>query len=163
MNKFLHNVHAVVYSTEENALVSKRNTGICQTGAGCGTLIYLLFTRMKSPVFLGSTFTFLPAYAASIGAGYGYWGVIIGVAIAGLVYVVFALIIKAVGSGWVNKLMPAAIAGPIVTLIGLSLSGTATGWMSTNGGADTRFVYVVVGLFTFFAIVYSSVRGNKSM
>ena len=132
-------------------------------GAGCGTLIYLLFTKMESPVFLGSTFTFLPAYAASIGAGYGYWGVIIGVAIAGLVYVVFAMIIKTVGSGWVNKLMPAAIAGPIVTLIGLSLSGTATGWMSTNGGDSSRFVYVVVGLFTFFAIVYSSVRGNKSM
>ena len=132
-------------------------------GAGCGTLVYLLFTKSKSPVFLGSTFTFLPAYAASIGSGYGYWGVIIGVAIAGLVYVVFALIIKAVGSAWVNKLMPAAIAGPIVTLIGLSLSGTATGWMSTNGGAETRFVYVVVGLFTFFAIVYSSVRGNKNM
>ena len=132
-------------------------------GAGCGTLIYLLFTRSKSPVFLGSSFTFLPAYAASIGAGYGYWGVIIGVGIAGLVYVVFAFIIKASGSGWVNKLMPAAIAGPIVTLIGLSLSGTATGWMSTNGGAETRFVYVVVGLFTFFAIVYSSVRGNKNM
>ena len=132
-------------------------------GAGCGTLVYLLCTKMKSPVFLGSTFTFLPAYAASIGAGYGYWGVIIGVAIAALVYVVFALIIKAVGSGWVNKLMPAAIAGPIVTLIGLSLSGTATGWMSTNGGDQSSLVYMAVGLFTFFAIVYSSVRGNKSM
>ena len=132
-------------------------------GAGCGTLIYLLFTRSKSPVFLGSSFTFLPAYAASIGAGYGYWGVIIGVGIAGLVYVVFAFVIKASGSGWVNKLMPAAIAGPIVTLIGLSLSGTATGWMSTNGGSDSNLLYIVVGLFTFLAIVYSSVRGNKSM
>lgn len=132
-------------------------------GAGLGTLLYLVLTAFKSPVFLGSTFTFLGAYAASIGAGYGYWGVIIGVGFAALVYVVFALIIKASGSAWVNKLMPAAIAGPIVTLIGLSLSGTATGWMETNGGDTVSLVTIAIGLFTFFAIVYCSVRGNKSM
>ena len=54
-------------------------------GAGAGTIIYLLFTKRRSPVFLGSSFTFLGAYAAVIGANYGYWGVIIGVAFAGLV------------------------------------------------------------------------------
>ena len=132
-------------------------------GAGLGTLVYIFFTKRKSPVFLGSTFTFLGAYQASIGYGYGYWGVIIGVIIAGLVYVVFALVIKKVGSGWVNKLMPAVIAGPIVTLIGLSLSGTATGWLQTNGGDNYNLITIVVGLFTFFAIVYASVRGNKNM
>ena len=132
-------------------------------GAGVGTLVYIFFTKKKSPVFLGSTFTFLGSYAASIGYGYGYWGIIIGVLIAGLVYVVFALIIKKVGSGWVNKLMPAVIAGPIVTLIGLSLSGTATGWLQTNGGETYSLITIVVGLFTFFAIVYCSVRGNQKM
>ena len=54
-------------------------------GAGIGTIVYLLFTRKKSPVFLGSSFTFLGAYAATINQNYGYWGVIIGVAFAGLV------------------------------------------------------------------------------
>ncbi len=81
-------------------------------GAGIGTLVYIFCTKKKSPVFLGSSFAFLGAYATSISSGYGYWGVIIGVAIAALVYVIFALIIKAVGSGWVNKLLPAVIAGP---------------------------------------------------
>lgn len=57
-------------------------------------------------MFLGSSFTFLGAYAAVIGMNYGYWGVILGITFAGLVYVVIALIIKLVGSGWVNKLMP---------------------------------------------------------
>ncbi len=132
-------------------------------GAGLGTLVYIFFTKRKSPVFLGSTFTFLGAYEASIGYGYGYWGVIVGVLIAGLVYVVFALIIKAVGSSWVNKLMPAVIAGPIVTLIGLSLSGTATSWLQTNGGDNYSLITIVVGLVTFFAIVWSTVRGNKNM
>ena len=132
-------------------------------GAGLGTLVYIFFTKKKSPVFLGSTFTFLGAYEASIGYGYGYWGVMVGVLIAGLVYVIFALIIKAVGSAWVNKLMPAVVAGPIVTLIGLSLSGTATGWLQTNGGDTYSLVTILVGLFTFFAIVFSTVKGYKVM
>ncbi len=132
-------------------------------GAGIGTLVYIFCTKRRSPVFLGSTFTFLGAYGASIGAGYGYWGVMIGVGFAALVYVIVALVIKAVGSTWINKLMPAAIAGPIVALIGLSLSGTATGWMSTNGGDVYSLLYILIGVITFFAIVFCSVRGTESM
>lgn len=132
-------------------------------GAGIGTLVYIFCTKKKSPVFLGSSFAFLGAYATSISSGYGYWGVIIGVAIAALVYVIFALIIKAVGSGWVNKLLPAVIAGPIVSLIGLSLSGTATSWMSTNGGSEYSLITIAIGLITFFSIVVASVKGSKSM
>lgn len=132
-------------------------------GAGIGTIVYLLFTKRRSPVFLGSSFTFLGAYAATISQNYGYWGVIIGVAFAGLVYVVIALIIKLVGSAWVNKLMPAVIIGPIVTLIGLSLSGTATSWMASNGGEDYSLVSILIGLVTFFAIVIASVKGSKNI
>ncbi len=185
-------------------------------GAGIGTLVYLFFTKRRSPVFLGSSFTFLGAYAAVIGMNYGYLGVMIGIAFAGLVYVVIALIIKMTGSGWVNKLMPAVIIGPIVALIGLSLSGTATGWMSTNGNnaVTTNTMYVseqayteengvitlnmseeaaaideegklvlsngaysikssttnpyslvtiCVGVFTFLAIVFVSIKGTKGM
>ncbi len=132
-------------------------------GAGIGTLIYLFFTKRRSPVFLGSSFTFLGAYEAVLHANYGFWGVIIGIAFAGLVYVVLALIIKATGSGWVNKLMPAVIIGPIVALIGLSLSGTATGWMSSNGGSDYSLLYIVVGACTFLSIVFASIKGTKGM
>lgn len=132
-------------------------------GAGLGTLVYIVCTKHRSPVFLGSSFAFLGAYSTSISAGYGYWGVIIGVTIAALVYVIFALIIKAVGSDWVNKLLPAAIAGPIVSLIGLSLSSTATSWMQTNGGSEYSLITIAIGLFTFFVIVVASVKGNKTM
>ena len=132
-------------------------------GAGIGSIVYILFTKRRSPVFLGSSFTFLGAYEAVIGANYGYWGVILGILLAGLVYVAIALIVKATGSKWVNKIMPAVIIGPIVALIGLSLSGTATGWMSTNGGADYSLITIVVGIFTFLAIVFVSVKGTKGM
>lgn len=137
-------------------------------GAGVGTLIYILFTQKKSPVFLGSSFTFLGAYAASIGMNYGYWGIIIGVAFAGLVYVIIAIIIKAIGSGWVNKLMPNVIIGPIVALIGLSLSSTATSWIMGNGGNTAygegyNWASIIVGLLTFFVIVLASTKGTKNM
>jgi len=132
-------------------------------GAGIGTLVYIFFTKKKSPVFLGSSFTFLGAYAASIGQNFGYLGIIIGVLFAGLVYVVIGIIIKAVGSGWVNKLMPAVIIGPIVALIGLSLSGTATGWMASNGGDNYSLLTILVGAVTFFAIVIASVKGSQNI
>ena len=148
-------------------------------GAGAGTIVYLLFTRFKSPVFLGSSFTFLGALIAVATNSYGYWGLIIGVAFAGLVYVVIAIIIKLVGAGWIKKLLPHVIIGPILAIIGLSLSGTAGGWMMSNGGqhvigtitdlngkvtpnmADNYSLwYIVVGLFTFAIIVLASVKGK---
>jgi len=132
-------------------------------GAGIGTLVYIMFTKKKSPVFLGSSFTFLGAYAASIGQNFGYLGIIVGVFFAGMVYVIIGLIIKAAGSSWVNKLMPAVIIGPIVALIGLSLSGTATDWMANNGGTDYSLVTILVGSVTFFAIVISSVKGSENI
>ena len=94
---------------------------------------------------------------------------IIGVAFAGLVYVVIALIIKAVGSGWVNTLMPPVIIGPIVALIGLSLSSTATNWIMGNGAASVAYgstynwVAIIIGLITFFVIVLASTKGTKNM
>ena len=100
-------------------------------GAGVGTLVYLLFTKFKSPVFLGSSFAFIGSMFAAFGgaasAAIGYLGIILGAALAGLVYVVLALVVKFVGTNWINKLMPAVVIGPIVALIGLSLAGNAIG------------------------------------
>lgn len=129
-------------------------------GAGVGTIVYLLFTKFKSPVFLGSSFTFLGALQAAATQNYGYWGLIIGVGFAGLVYVVIAIVIKFVGSAWIKKLLPHVIIGPVLAIIGLSLSGTAGSWMMTNGGSTYNLWYIFVGLFTFVAIVLASVKGK---
>lgn len=132
-------------------------------GAGAGTIVYLLFTRFKSPVFLGSSFTFVGALQAAAAQNYGYWGLIIGVVFAALVYVVIGVIIKFVGSKWINKILPPIIIGPILAIIGLSLSGTAGSWAMGNGGNDYNIASVIVALFTFFMIVFASVKGKKSM
>ena len=132
-------------------------------GAGLGTIVYWLFTKRRSPVFLGSSFAFLGAMTACVGAGYGYWGLILGTAFAAIVYVIIALIVKLAGTNWVSKLMPAVIIGPTVALIGLSLSGTATDWAMHNGGSNYNLISILCALVTFIIIVLASAKGNKTM
>lgn len=134
-------------------------------GAGAGTLVYILFTKWRSPVFLGSSFTFIGAMSAAVAQNYGYWGLIIGVGFAGLVYVIIAVVIKYVGTNWLNKILPAVIIGPIVTIIGLSLSGTATQWMMYNSpnAENYNLLSILCGLVTFFTIVFVSVKGTKTL
>lgn len=133
-------------------------------GAGAGTLVYIFCTKRKSPVFLGSSFTFLGAMTAAAQQNYGYWGLIIGVVFAGAVYIIISVITKFIGSGWVNKLLPAVVIGPVVTIIGLGLSPTAIQWMMYNGGEETTYglISIVCGLITFFTIVLTSTKGSKT-
>lgn len=119
------------------------DTSAALFGAGIGTLLYVLFTKGRSPVFLGSSFAFLgsmstafsslpAAFAGAISMSFGFFGLIIGAVFAGLVYLVLALIVKISGVNWINKLMPAAVIGPIVSIIGLSLAGNAVGDLQTG-------------------------------
>lgn len=118
-------------------------------GAGVGTIVYLLFTKFRSPVFLGSSFAFLgsmgTAFAGAVSAAAGYAGLVIGAAFAGLVYVVIAIIVKLCGVAWIDKVMPAVVIGPTVAIIGLSLAGNAVGDLSTgaikvDGASDRKSV-----------------------
>lgn len=134
-------------------------------GAGIGTLVYQWFTRRKSPVFLGSSFAFLSSL--SVALAYGYCGIILGSVVAGLVYVVIAIIIHFTGTAWVDKLMPPAIIGPTVALIGLSLAGSAMGDIvkanaSTLYGSD-NLVSLLCGLVAFFVIVICSTQKRVKM
>ncbi len=134
-------------------------------GAGLGTIVYLLFTKFKSPVFLGSSFAFLSSLGVAV--AYGYFGIIIGSVFAGLVYVVLALIIHFAGTKWVSKLMPPVIIGPTVALIGLSLAGSAMGDMvkasgdAVNGGYN--LVGLLCGLVTFITIIVCSSQKKFKM
>lgn len=145
-------------------------------GAGVGTIVYLLFTKFKSPVFLGSSFAFLgsmfAAFAGATSVEIGYAGLLIGAAMAGLVYVVIALVVKIAGVAWINKLMPAVVIGPTVAIIGLSLAGNAIG-DSLAGAKDAAtgafvmtanvWVSLICALVTLFVVIICSVYGKKMM
>ena len=140
-------------------------------GAGVGTLVYQLFTKRNSPVFLGSSFAFIGSMFAAFGgaasAFAGYTGLILGAAFAGLVYVIIALVVKAVGVNWINKLMPPVVIGPTVAIIGLSLAGNAVGDLTTGKvlvegvSACSPYVALICGLATLFAVILFSVYGKK--
>jgi len=147
-------------------------------GAGVGTLVYLLFTKFKSPVFLGSSFAFLgsmaAAFAGALANAYlGYLGLLMGAVFAGLVYVVLALIVKFAGTGWINKVMPPVVIGPTVAIIGLSLAGTAVSSVmngSVYNGNVSAYVFggstaigIVCGLVALFATIIASVYGGKNL
>ncbi len=137
-------------------------------GAGVGTIVYLLFTKFKSPVFLGSSFAFIGSMSAAFGGAVsvsvGYIGLIIGAVLAGLVYVIIAVVVKFVGVKWINKIMPAAVIGPTVAVIGLSLAGNAVGDFS-KGSVSTCSPYValICGLVTLATVIACSVYGKKMM
>ena len=142
-------------------------------GAGIGTLVYLLFTKFKSPVFLGSSFAFLgsmsAAFAGGVSMSLGYLGLILGAVVAGLVYVIIAIIVKFVGVAWINKLMPAVVIGPTVAIIGLSLAGNAVGDLVTGEVAapitgqvvTSPFVAMICGLVTLIVTAVCATYGKK--
>ena len=146
-------------------------------GAGVGTIVYQLFTKFKSPVFLGSSFAFIgpmaAAFAGGVSMSLGYAGLIIGAVFAGLVYVVIALVVKMAGVKWIDKVMPAAVIGPTVALIGLSLAGAAINDVFSYGaktdfGVSSYFVMdakawvsFACAMVTLFTVVLSSTYGKK--
>ncbi len=143
-------------------------------GAGVGTLVYQLFTKFRSPVFLGSSFAFIgsmvAAFAGAVSLSIGHLGLIIGAFFAGLVYVVIAIVVKLVGVNWINKLMPAAVIGPTVAIIGLSLAGAAVKDVFSYGPQDSNgsfimngfsWVSLICALVTLFVVVICSTYGKK--
>ena len=146
-------------------------------GAGVGTIVYLLFTKFKSPVFLGSSFAFIgsmgSAFAGGVSMALGYLGLILGAVFAGLVYVLLAIIVKVAGVKWISKIMPPVVIGPTVAIIGLSLAGNAIG--DLTGGAqfdaatssyvmnEKTGLSIVCGLITLLVIMLCSIYGKKMM
>lgn len=155
-------VPAVVNSITGSALTASA----ALFGAGVGSIVYLLFTKSSSPVFLGSSFAFIgsmcTAFAGAASMAAGYWGLIIGAAMAGLVYVIIAIVIKFCGIRWIVALMPPVIIGPTVAIIGLSLSGNAVGdLMRSNLEGGSTYVALICGLITLAVVMLCSTYGKK--
>lgn len=148
--------------------------------AGIGTIIYIFITKKKSPVFLSSSFAYISPMisALSVGligqaTGNNYLALIIGMIYVGLVYVIIALIIKKVGTKWINKLLPTRIVGPIIMVIGLSLAGSAVSNIVSapaikdasdvliNNSSQYNWISLVCGLIALFATALASHYGKK--
>ena len=126
--------------------------------SGIGTLIYIVCTKGKSPVYLGSSFVFITPMIVAF-AKSGKESVFTGIMAVGLVYVLVALIIKAIGKKWINKLLPPIVVGPMIMIIGLSLAPTAIEEIGLNL-EKISWKNIVVALISFLTTGILAVRGK---
>lgn len=138
--------------------------------AGIGTLCYILFTKKKSPVFLSSSFAYLAPMSSALAVGLigektgnNYLALILGMLMVGVVYCLVALIIKFVGTNWLNKLLPPIVVGPIIMVIGLGLAGSAVSNLTTASGSGESYnlIAILCGIIGLIATALSSHYGKK--
>ncbi|WP_405322219.1 uracil-xanthine permease family protein [Methanobrevibacter thaueri] len=131
---------------------------VALVSSGLGTLIYLVCTRNRSPVYLGSSFAFIAPMVAGYAIG-GTGSVFTALMIVGIVYVIISLIIRMSGPGWINKLLPPVVVGPMIMVIGLSLAPTAI----QEIGLDLTVVpmtNLIVAMVAFIMTALVAVRGR---
>ncbi len=128
--------------------------------SGIGTLIYILCTKGKSPVYLGSSFAFIAPLAAAYLKG-GIAGAMTGVMVVGLIYVIVATIVHFAGKNWLNKLLPPVIIGPMIMVIGLGLAPSAISQIGLTSGMEFDWKIVLVAFVSFIvtAVVMTKAKG----
>lgn len=128
--------------------------------SGIGTLIYILCTKGKSPVYLGSSFAFItPLALGAVKAGIA--GAMTGTMVVGIIYVIVAIIITICGKGWINKILPPIVIGPMIMIIGLGLAPTAISEIGISADATfTDYKSIIVALFTFLVTAFVMLKGK---
>ena len=126
--------------------------------SGIGTIIYILCTKGKSPVYLGSSFAFIAPMIAGFAIG-GKASIFSSLMVVGLVYVAISLIIRVTGNEWINKLLPPIIVGPMIMVIGLCLAPTAIEEIGLNLEV-VPWKNIVVALVAFITTAIVAIRGK---
>jgi len=133
--------------------------------SGVGTLIYILCTKAKVPVYLGSSFAYIVPISVisgfSTNPGTAYYGsVLTGLLVVGIIYVIIALMIRKIGKGWIDKLLPPIIIGPMITIIGFGLAYIAVGssGLGQDGGSWKVILTAIVSL-TIVVVVALKAKG----
>ena len=144
---------AMFGSTVLVPLITGMSPSVALFTAGIGTLLFHLCTKGIVPVFLGSSFAFIPALCSVIGKD-GIPAAQFGIIAAGAVYLVFSILAKVLGADALRKLFPPVVTGPVIIIIGLSLTGV--GISDAMGGKIEASMFalhnIIIALFT-FAIV----------
>ena len=143
--------------------------------AGLGTLLYILITKKKSPVFLSSNFSFIAPISSALAIGGitnamgqpgNYAALLVGMAFVGLVYLTVALVVKFTGTAWIDKLLPTTVIGPTIMVIGLALAGSAVNNLTTvitSDGPVYNLIAILCGLFSLFVTAFCAHYGEGKM
>lgn len=168
----IQHVFAMFGATVLVPILTGLDVGVSLTASGIGTLIYILCTKGKVPIYLGSSFAYIGSITAAIASTGGAASAYTGLMVVGIIYVAIAFIISFTGSGWIKKLLPPVVVGPMIMIIGLSLAPTAvkeTGLMGIEvlleqgkylGVAGANWKVPVIALVSFFSVVIVSMKGK---
>ncbi len=126
--------------------------------SGLGTLIYVICTRKRSPVYLGSSFAFIAPMIAGFAIG-GKSSIFSALMAVGLIYVIISFIIRVTGNEWINKLLPPIIVGPMIMVIGLCLAPTAIQQIGLDKAAIS-INNITVALVAFLTTAIFAIRGR---
>ncbi|MFG5363050.1 solute carrier family 23 protein [Enterococcus faecalis] len=136
--------------------------GIALVSSGLGTMAYLITTKGKIPAYLGSSFAFIAAMQMLMKSD-GYPAIAQGAMTTGLVYLIVSLIIKKIGSDWLDKILPPIVVGPVVMVIGLGLAANAANnAMYNNNVYDFKYIAVALitlGLTIFYNMFFKGFLG----
>jgi uracil permease len=127
----LQHLFAMVGATILVPMLTGLSPSIALFSSGVGTLLYILCTKARLPAYVGSSFAFIAPMGVATKL-YGQSSMLSGIIAAGLVYVIVALIIKLVGTKWLDRMLPPVVVGSVVIVIGLSLARVAINWAGLN-------------------------------
>ena len=128
--------------------------------SGLGTLIYAMITKFKVPIYLGSSFAYITAVIIACTAlGGDRSAAQTGLILVGAIYVIVALVVKATGKDWLDKLLPPIVIGPMIAVIGLGLASSAINNAGFVSGGDWRNMVVAVVTFIITALISTKAKG----
>lgn len=155
----LQHVFAMFGATILVPLILGMPVSVALFASGLGTLIYMVATQFKVPVYLGSSFAFISAMAFAMKQMNGDVSAAqSGVVLVGLVYVVVALAVKVIGTKWIDRLLPPIVIGPMIMVIGLGLANSAV----TNAGfiKDGTVQQITVAIVTFLITAFINTKAK---
>lgn len=150
-------VFAMFGATVLVPLLTGMDVGVALVSSGVGTLIYILVTKGKVPIYLGSSFAYIGAVTTAAAAG-GLDSAYIGIIGVGIVYAIVATVIRFTGNGWIKKLLAPVVVGPMIIIIGLSLAGVAVNSAGLNGASGWKVP--LVAIITFATVVVIALLGK---
>lgn len=168
----IQHVFAMFGATVLVPILTGLDVGVALVASGIGTLIYILCTKGKVPIYLGSSFAYIGFIATAIASTGGAESAYTGLMVVGVIYVIVAAVISFTGSDWIRKLLPPVVVGPMIMIIGLSLAPTAvteTGLMGIDvlieqgkyaGVLGAQWKVPLIAAITFFTVVIISMKGK---
>lgn len=155
----LQHVFAMFGATILVPMLTGLDIGVALVTSGIGTLIYILLTKAKVPMYLGSSFAYIGAISLSYNMTGNFSSALIGIIAVGIIYIIFAILIKIIGTNWINKLLPPVVIGPMIIIIGLSLAPVAVDNIGLSGN-NFDIKVILVAFITFISTVLLALKGK---